>query len=620
MEVISGAFLRTILMTQAALDLHSSVNDFSSQSTEPTPLFEGRKSIHGKTWLMREQSSRDVMALSQRFSISDLMASMLLKRGLDIESAGSFLDPTLRHYMPDPNHLKDMDKGVSRLIQALEDQEKIAIFGDYDVDGATSSALLCRYLRDVAYEPKIYIPQRLEEGYGPNTPALQYLKKEGYNLVIMVDCGTTAFEPLTAASEMGQDIIVIDHHISQAALPPAAAIINPNRLDEDSPLTNLCAAGLAFMFIVAVNRALRHKGWFENRDMPELMGYLDLVALGTVCDVMSLTGLNRAFVAKGLEVMAQRENLGLRALADVSGVSERPGTYHLGFVIGPRINAGGRVGKADYGARVLSTLDGIEAHHLAQQLNQYNNERKEIEQQVQEEALEQIESQKLDHLPVILVGKEGWHPGVIGIVAGRLKEKYHRPVCVVGFEGDIGKGSGRSIHGVNLGNVMHTATHKGFLEYGGGHAMAAGFTVRRDQYEMFQAYLIEQLTDQVQSIEPTLEVDALLTPSGATIELVEEFKRLEPCGTGNYAPKFCMHRARVTYAERVGVNHLRCSLLGEDGTRVKAMAFRSLDTPLGDLLLALNGKFIEVVGTLKVDVWNGRKSVTFFIEDALSEV
>lgn len=604
-------------MSQPALKLSKSVPLFSSQDTDPTVLFEGRKSIHGKRWLLQEQNPRDTLAISQRFKISDLMASMLLKRGLDIDSAAPFLDPTLRHYMPDPSHLKDMDKGVERLIKALQNKEKIAIFGDYDVDGATSSALLCRYLRDVAYEPKIYIPQRLEEGYGPNTPALQSLKRDGYNLVIMVDCGTTAFEPLTAAAEMGQDIIVVDHHISQAALPPAAAIINPNRLDEDSPLTSLCAAGLAFMFVAAVNRSLRNQGWFQNRPIPDLMGYLDLVALGTVCDVMSLTGLNRAFVAKGLEVMTRRENLGLRALADVAGVYDRPGTYHLGFIIGPRINAGGRVGKADYGARLLSTLDGIEAHHLAQQLNEYNTDRKEIEQFVQEEALHQVESRNLDRHPIIVVGNEGWHPGVIGIVAGRLKEKYHRPVCVVGFDGDMGKGSGRSIHGVNLGNVMHTATHKGLLEYGGGHAMAAGFTVKRDQYDAFYAYLIDQLKEQVNNVDPVLELDAVLTPSGATIELVEEFKRLEPCGTGNYAPKFCMHRARVTYAERIGVNHLRCSLLGEDGSRVKAMAFRSLDTPLGNLLMARNGQYIEVAGTLKVDIWNGRKNVTFFIEDAL---
>lgn len=432
------------------------------------PLFDGQKSVNEKLWLFKEQNMRDTMTISQRFGVSEFVASILLKRGLQIHQVENYLNPTLRQEMQDPSHLKDMDKGIERLIKALQNQEKIAIFGDYDVDGATSSALLRRYLRDVGGDARIYIPQRLEEGYGPNTPALQLLKQEGYNLVIMVDCGTTAFDPLEAASQMGQDVIVVDHHISQAALPSAYALINPNRLDEISPLTHLCAAGLCFMVIAALHRALKSIQWFEKRAEPDIRQYLDLVALGTVCDVMPLTGLNRAFVTQGLKVMARRDNIGLRALADVAGLSETPSTYHLGFLIGPRINAGGRVGKADYGSRLLSTLDDLEAIQLARDLDLYNGERKEIEQTVLDQAFDQVERQHLHRHPVILVGQEGWHPGVIGIVAGRIKERYSRPVCVVGFENGVGKGSGRSIHGVNLGNVMHTATHKGLLIYGGG--------------------------------------------------------------------------------------------------------------------------------------------------------
>lgn len=580
-------------------------------------LFEGRKSVSGKKWAYQESDVRETLAISQTHRVTEFVANILLKRGIRLPHVPQFLAPTLKEMMPDPNHLKDMNKGVDRVLQALSQGEKIAIFGDYDVDGATSSAILKRYFRDIGIDARIYIPQRIEEGYGPNTAALRQLKAEGFSVIIMVDCGTTAFEPLTAAVEMGQDVIVLDHHISQPSLPPACAIVNPNRLDEDSPLKNVCAAGMAFLFLVALNRALRTAGWFTGRAEPDIRQYLDLVALGTVCDVMPLTGLNRAFVAQGLKIMAMRSNLGLTALADISGLDDYPTAYHLGFLIGPRINAGGRVGRADHGARLLSTLDPIEARTLAEELNQLNAERKEVEQFVLEQAIEKVERNKLDAHPVILVGEEGWHPGVIGIVAGRLKERYNRPVCVVGFDQGVGKGSGRSIQGVNLGNAMHTATHKGLLVYGGGHAIAAGFTVKQDKFQAFYDHLIEELQDQVALTEPSIEVDAVLTPSGATEALVAELKGLEPYGSGNHSPKFCLHQARVNYAERIGINHIRCQLVGADGSKVKAMAFRAAETPLGDLILSRNNQYIEVVGSLKVDTWNGRRTVTCFIDDVM---
>lgn len=580
-------------------------------------LFEGRRSISGKKWVYQEPDVRETLAIAQTHRVTEFVASILLKRGVGLSQVPQFLTPTLKEMMPDPSHLKDMDKGVERIVQALNQGEKIAIFGDYDVDGATSSALLKRYFRDIGAAARIYIPQRIEEGYGPNTLALRQLKQEGYSVIIMVDCGTTAFEPLTAAAEMGQDIIVLDHHMSQPSLPPACAIINPNRLDEDSPLKNVCAAGMAFLFMVALHRRLRAAGYFTGRTEPDTRQYLDLVALGTVCDVMPLTGLNRAFVSQGLKVMAMRSNLGLTALSDISGMDDYPTAYHLGFLIGPRINAGGRVGRADHGARLLSTLDPIEARTLAEELNQLNAERKEVEQFVLEQALQKVERDKLDSHPIILVGEEGWHPGVIGIVAGRLKERYNRPVCVVGFDQGIGKGSGRSIQGVNLGNAMHTATHKGLLVYGGGHAMAAGFTVEQDKFQAFYDHLIEQLQEQVALTEPSIEVDAVLTPSGATEALVDELKGLEPYGSGNHSPKFCLHRARVNYAERIGINHIRCQLVGADGSKVKAMAFRAAETPMGDLILSRNNQYIEVVGSLKVDTWNGRRTVTCFIDDVM---
>lgn len=580
-------------------------------------LFDGKISVGGRRWIFDDANPREALQLAQNHAIGTLAASILLKRGITFKTAQTFLQPTLRDLMPDPSHLKDLDTGVERIAKALKDGETLAVFGDYDVDGATATALLRRYFRDIGITLRVYIPQRIEEGYGPTIPAMQQLAKEGVTTLLMVDCGTTAFAPLEEAHRLGMDVVVIDHHMSQPALPVATAIINPNRLDESSPLTNLCAAGLGFVFLVALQRHLKQNRWFESRLEPDLMQYLDLVALGTVCDVMLLTGLNRAFVAQGLKVMARRGNPGLRCLADIAGVDDIPSAYHLGFLLGPRINAGGRVGRAEYGSRLLSTNDDLEAQQLARELDLYNKERQTIESLVLEEAIAQVERGGLDRHPIILVAQEGWHPGVIGIVAGRLKERYNRPTCVIGFDKDTGKGSGRSITGVNLGAAMHTACHHGLLVAGGGHAMAAGFTVMKDKLDQFYTFLKDTLRQQVANIEPTLELDGMLTPSGATLNLIKELKLLEPFGNGNPTPKFCIHKAKVTYAEQVGINHIRCTLEGEDGTRLKAMAFRALGTPLGDALLARTNKSIEVAGTLKADSWNGRHSVTCFIDDIM---
>lgn len=581
-------------------------------------LFDGKASVSGRRWVFNETNSREALQLAQNHNIGTLAASILLKRGITFQTASSFLKPTLRDLMPDPSHLKDMDTGVDRISRAIHNAENLAVFGDYDVDGATATAVLKRYFRDIGVPLRVYIPQRIEEGYGPTIPAMQQLAKENITTLLMVDCGTTAFAPLEEAANLGMDVVILDHHMSQASLPPVTALINPNRIDENSPLTNLCAAGLAFVFLVALNRRLRQDGWFSSRPEPDLRQYLDLVALGTVCDVMLLTGLNRAFVTQGLKVMAHRTNTGLRHLSDIAGLNDTPSAYHLGFLLGPRINAGGRVGRAEYGSRLLSTIDDLEAQQLARELELYNKERQAIEALVLEEAIAQIENRRLEQHPIILVGQDGWHPGVIGIVAGRLKERYNRPVCVVGFEAGTGKGSGRSITGVNLGAAMHAACHQGLLVAGGGHAMAAGFTVMREKFENFYTFLKDTLKKQIESVDPVLEIDGILTPAGATLSLAQEIKLLEPFGNGNPTPKFCIHKARVTYAEPVGVNHIRCNLEGEDGTRLKAMAFRALGTPLGDTILARSNKSIEVAGTLKIDTWNGRHTITCFIEDIMS--
>lgn len=591
-------------------------------TTQKTRLYDNKQSLTGKYWQLRPRHDRMALTLCQNFDLPSTAGEILAGRGLTTETLSSYLSPTLRELMPDPSHLHDMNKAVDRIINALRKKEKIAVFGDYDVDGATSSALLKRYFHDVGYAVHIYIPDRIDEGYGPNSAALRQLKQEGYGLILMVDCGTTAFEPLTTAVDIGLDVIVIDHHTAQPALPPAVAVINPNRLDENSPLTDLCAAGMAFMLVVALHRALKQMdespGLLAGFSSLDLRQYLDLVALGTVCDVMPLTGLNRALVTQGLKIMRQRNNIGLAALADIAALTEPPSAYHLGFQLGPRINAGGRVGQADLGARLLSTRDPIEARAIAIELDQFNKERQEIEADVTMEAYQQIERFALHKNPVIVVQGERWHPGVIGIVASRVKEKFSRPVCIVSFdEQHMGKGSGRSITGVHLGSAMHAAHHHGLLEHGGGHAMAAGFSLLRENYTAFHDFLQEKLGPQVALSEPVLDVDALLSPSGATEEILNHLQLMEPFGAANPTPKFILQYVKIGYAEKIGVNHVRCQLVGQDGTRLKGMAFRALDSALGQALLSQRHKLFHVAGTLKLDTWGGRREMSCMIDDLM---
>lgn len=588
-----------------------------NESEDKTILYEGKISVSGKTWCMKTGDERQALALSQKAEIPEIVGQILASRGVSLDGVASFLQPTLRDLMPDPLDLKDMRQAIDRVSNALKTKDKIAVFADYDVDGATSSALLKKYFKEIGHDVTVYIPDRIEEGYGPNVEAMQYLHKQGNTLILMADCGTTAFEPLSAAKSLGIDVIVLDHHTSQATLPECFALVNPNRLDENSPLIHLCAAGLTFLFLVALQRKIREDGWFSETSEPNLMNYLDLVALGTVCDVMPLTGLNRAYVSQGLKVLRWRSNIGLSALADVSGLAETPAAYHLGFLLGPRVNAGGRVGKADYGSRLLSTQDPTEARSLAQQLDNYNKERQAIESIVLEQAIEQIEQKQLHQHPIILVGEEGWHPGVIGIVASRLKDRYSRPACVVGFSKGIGKGSGRSISGVHLGSVMHGACHLNLLIHGGGHAMAAGFSLAQENFEKFYDFLIEKLGPLVHGTTPTLSLDGFLALSGATPELIDQLALLEPYGNGNPTPRFVFQNVRIGYAEKMGVGHLRCTLLGEDGSKMKAVAFRVAETALGETLLSSKNKYLHVAGTVRLDTWGGRRDVSCTIDDVM---
>jgi single-stranded-DNA-specific exonuclease len=576
-------------------------------------------SVTGKRWEERLGDGRAALALAQRVAAPEIVGRILAARGVGLDEVEGFLAPRLRDLLPDPLQLCDMAAAIERLMAALKQGETIAVFGDYDVDGATSSALLRRFLQGIGGKVTVYIPDRITEGYGPNTPALLKLQEAGAKVVVTVDCGTTAFEPLAAAREAGLDVIVVDHHAVEARLPEATAVINPNRLDDPSPHGSLAAVGVAFLLVVALNRALRESGWYRGGDRPEpdLMQWLDLVALGTVCDVVPLVGLNRALVTQGLKVLARRGNGGIAALCDVAQMTETPDSYHLGFVLGPRINAGGRVGEAALGANLLSIDDRDEATSIAQRLDGYNRERREIEIQVLDQAILQVEaSGKGDAL--ILVAAEGWHPGVIGIVASRLKERYNRPAFVIALDGSIGKGSGRSLPGVDLGALVTAARGEGLLINGGGHPMAAGVTLATEQLPAFKDFMGQRVAQCLAAADlcPRLGFDGALQPGGVTAELLRQIEACGPFGAGNPQPRFALTSARLVHKAVVGSNHLRCVITGADGSRLKAIAFRAFDSPLGDALSQAGSLPLNLAGKIKWDAWSGPDAVQFIIEDA----
>ncbi|MCZ6814850.1 MAG: single-stranded-DNA-specific exonuclease RecJ [Alphaproteobacteria bacterium] len=578
------------------------------------------RSFSGLNWRPRLDDDRAALVLAQRLGLPEIVGRALAARGIGPKDAELFLNPALKVQLPDPGHLKDMERGAGRIADAIEAGEGIAVFGDYDVDGATSSALLARFCRALGTEIETYIPDRIKEGYGPNRAAMLALGARGAKVIITVDCGVSAFEPLKAASDAGIDVVVVDHHVAEARLPEALAVINPNRLDDDSPHKQLAAVGVAFLLVVAVNRALRKRGFYSSRPEPDLMGWLDLVALGTVCDQVPLTGVNRALVAQGLKVLARRTNPGLVALADVAGLDTRPEAWHLGFMLGPRINAGGRVGRPGLGAGLLACDDPAAAKGMAQELDAFNVERREIEALVLADALAQAESGGAGAGDLVFVAGEGWHPGVIGIVASRIGERMRRPVCVVAIDGDVAKGSGRSIAGIDLGAAVIAARQEGLLINGGGHAMAAGFTVARDRLGALEEYLGVRIAAQHvargEEVGRTLFHDGAISVGGATTELVERIKALAPFGSGNSEPRFVLPAVTVAKAEIVGENHLRLFVRGHDGGRIKAMAFRAADRPLGAALLQTGGAPVHLAGRLRIDDWQGRHDVEFLIDDA----
>jgi len=594
----------------------------SGPATEPDSAFLGvRESFTGRSWRARLADDRLALAMSQRLGLPDIVGRVLAARGVDIDEAEAYLSPSLRNALPDPSIFLDMDKAADRIARAITNGETVAVFGDYDVDGATSSALLARFFQAVGGKLLTYTPDRQKEGYGPNAPALLKLKADGASLVVTVDCGTTAIEPLKAAADAGLEIIVADHHKAAEALPQAVAVVNPNREDELAGHGYLAAIGVVFLLVIAINRRLRELGWYASRKEPNLLEWLDLVALGTVCDVVPLVGLNRALVVQGLKIMAQRGNTGLAALSDVARLDEAPGTYHAGFLLGPRVNAGGRVGRSGLGARLLSTGDAEEARAIAEELDVLNSERKEIETGVLDAALAQAAEMEMRQGglgPMLVVAGEGWHQGVIGIVASRLKDKFRRPSLVIAIENGVGKGSGRSVPGADLGRAVIGAAEAGIILKGGGHAMAAGLEIEAARIEDLTAFLAEKLGPAVQTYgeRNSLGLDGAVSPKGATPDLVKLLDQAGPYGSGNAEPRFAIPRVSLVKADIVGADHVRCILAGEDGGRLKAISFRSADTPLGAALLNHGGRQFHLAGRLRLDRWQGREDVQLMIDDA----
>lgn len=592
----------------------------TAQALDEAPPFLGvARSALGRRWVERAADASAALAIAQRLNAGEIVGRLLASRGVGLDAAARYLSPTLKNDLPDPNVILDMECAALRIAAAVRTGEGIAIFGDYDVDGATSSALLARFLRAVGVEPTIYIPDRLSEGYGPNVAAMTRLAREGAKVIITVDCGTQAQEALTAARDAGADVVVCDHHLPGELLPPALAIVNPNRHDDRSELGQLAAVGVAFMLAVAVNRVLRDGGWFAARPEPDLRPLLSLVALGTVADVVPLKGLNRTFVVKGLEQMAAAPFAGVAALKAVGGLSGEVEPYHLGFVLGPRVNAGGRVGRCDLGARLLATDDAGEAEAIARELDVLNQQRRAIEQATLDEAIAMVEGDAaLRGAPVLVVAREGWHPGVIGIVAGRLKERYGKPAIVIGVNDGIGKGSGRSLNGVDLGSAVVAAREAGLLVNGGGHKMAAGLTIEGRQVPALADFLAARLGgDCAASTDgATLTLDGALSAKGATVEMCALIARCGPYGAGNPEPLFAFPNMRVVNAAVVGESHVRCVFTGADGARLSGIAFRALQSELGALLLNAKGRALHIAASLKADEWQGNVRVQAQIRDA----
>jgi len=574
-------------------------------------------SVSGKNWLFKKFDTSDIAKFAETYSLSEIVAKLLSIRKKNIENISLFLNPKIKNLLPNPLHLKDMKNAVDRIYKSISKNELIGIFGDYDVDGASSTALLTRYFLSINQQVQTYIPDRQKEGYGPNIDGFNFLIHRGVKIIFTVDCGTSAFEPIKTAQKANVDVIVLDHHQSDIKLPPACAIINPNRYDDNSGLNYLCAAGVCFVFLVALNKKLREVNWFKKNKIvePNILNFLDLVSLATVCDVVPLIGLNRAIVKQGLKIIKQRSNLGLKTLYDLCKIESQPTTFDLGFVLGPRINAGGRVGKSSHGSELLISDDPQKTYKIAIDLDKSNTERKSIEMMLSEQV--NLEVKKYHNHPVLVMSGMHWHEGIIGIVASRIKEKYNKPTILISLNKKIGKGSARSVVGFDIGSLIINAVQLGILEKGGGHKMAGGFTLKEEKIPIFRNFLIKKFEKSFidYSKNTNLYLDATIAPSALNEKFFQEINCLAPFGSGNSEPKFVIENIKVVSSNIIGNNHIMCVLSGKDGSAFKAFAWNAKNSPLEPFLNKKNKKRINVAGKMRLNEWKGKRNIEFTIED-----
>jgi len=574
-------------------------------------------SVSGKNWLFKKFNSSDVTKFTENFSLTEIVAKLLSIRKKNIDDIALFLDPKIKNLLPNPLHLKDMKSAIERTYKSIIKSELIGIFGDYDVDGASSTALLARYFLSINQKIQTYIPDRQTEGYGPNNLGFNNLISNGAKIIFTVDCGTLSFGPINFAQKLNVDVIVLDHHQSDVKLPEACAIVNPNRYDDTSELNYLCAAGVCFVFLVALNKKLRDENWFKNNNInePNILNFLDLVSLATVCDVVPLIGLNRAIVKQGLKIIKKRSNLGLKTLYDLCNIESQPTTFDLGFRLGPRINAGGRVGKASHGAELLISNDPKKTYQIALDLDKSNKERQAIELMLSEQI--NLEVKNYHNHPVLVMSGNNWHEGIIGIVASRIKEKYNKPTILISLQQNIGKGSARSVVGFDIGSQIIKAVQCGILQKGGGHKMAGGFILKKENIPTFRDFLIKNFekSNINSSASTNLYLDSIIAPSALNEVFFDEINCLAPFGSGNSEPKFVIENIKVISANIVGNNHIKLVLSGKDGTVFKSLAWNAINTPLEPFLNNKNRKRINIAGKIHLNQWRGERKVEFMIED-----
>ena len=574
-------------------------------------------SVSSKSWILKKYNQDDVIFFKDNYSLDEIISKLLSIRNIKKDEINGFLNPSIKNFLPNPYILNDMKKSSERVSDAIFNDLKIGIFGDYDVDGASATALLGNYFSNLGLDYIIYIPDRKKEGYGPSIDSFKYFIDNKIKLIFTVDCGTLSFEAMKYAKDNNIDVIVLDHHQSEINLPNAHSIVNPNRLDDKSNLKYLCAAGVTFMFLVALNKELRTNNWFKNKNIeePNLIEYLDLVTLGTICDVVPLIGLNRAIVTQGLKILKTKRNLGLKTLLDICGIEANPNIYHIGYMLGPRINAGGRVGKSSHGANLLLNTNPKEVFKIATDLEQFNKERQYLEKDV----LDKIQRERKINTsePVIVISGKNWHEGVIGIVAARIKDKFNKPSIIISIENDIGKASARSIVGFDIGSAIIAASQEKILIKGGGHKMAGGFTIKVDQIEKFKKFIFKKFEKLNQNLpkQKILYFDSIIAPTAINLEFYNKVKVLAPFGSGNPEPKFVIEKLKTVYNKVIKEKHIKSILVGEDGSSIKTIAFNSMDNEIGAYLLKKDNKLFDIVGKLSLNEWRGQSNVEFIIDD-----